>query len=626
MASKFLQPIPGISLATKDRSRNNWHISRPLTLPSPQRGEGTSDSYFSNDPKYLRMTLLYGVCGLLGIWGPYAVAATQAEQSFPYTAYVITADTLVRSGPGQLHYPTDKLPVGFAVQVYRHDLQELRQKSANSPHPGETWCAIRPPQGSLSWVESRQVRKLAGGMAENLSERTAVHTGSRLSGRHGAVQVLLTRGELVKLANSGVSADGQWLAIEPPAGEFRWVQASRLSRQPLQEAQPLVAGSSKPTPQSPWKSQLEARAARQARKENKQAIADASQTVATLRASTLQAQPATMAATPKTFNLTPDEPIQIIAGSPAARLMVQSQQQSSPAPPAASAAASADLPSDSNPPSYPTSSPRVHFRNQAGSSVDLPETAAVGQQTMAQHLHPQSNAESSANAAASTLSQSDRLRELQVRLSQMVVQDPRQWQFEQIRSEAGTLLAQAETASLREKLRDLLDQATLFERIRSRKLEPEMALAGNSQPQTVRKASEELATGASVNGNSLYQQRQLDIRQRAQADLTTGLVRRSWRPGSRLETNPVAALEEAPDTVRYDAVGMLKPVVSRRNQSPHYALVDDDGKVVSFVTPAPDVNLKPYIGRRIGVNGTRGFMPEYRRAHVTASRITPLMR
>ena len=28
--------------------------------------------------------------------------------------------------------------------------------------------------------------------------------------------------------------------------------------------------------------------------------------------------------------------------------------------------------------------------------------------------------------------------------------------------------------------------------------------------------------------------------------------------------------------------------------------------------------------KRIGVLGNRGFMPEYRRAHVTASRVTPL--
>jgi len=53
-------------------------------------------------------------------------------------------------------------------------------------------------------------------------------------------------------------------------------------------------------------------------------------------------------------------------------------------------------------------------------------------------------------------------------------------------------------------------------------------------------------------------------------------------------------------------------------------LVDERGKVVSFITPTPDLNLKPYVGRRVGVHGKRGFMTEYRRAHVTAGRVTPL--
>ena len=46
--------------------------------------------------------------------------------------------------------------------------------------------------------------------------------------------------------------------------------------------------------------------------------------------------------------------------------------------------------------------------------------------------------------------------------------------------------------------------------------------------------------------------------------------------------------------------------------------------MVTFVTASPDVNLQAYVGQRIGVRGSRGFMPEYRRAHVTASRVTPL--
>ena len=45
---------------------------------------------------------------------------------------------------------------------------------------------------------------------------------------------------------------------------------------------------------------------------------------------------------------------------------------------------------------------------------------------------------------------------------------------------------------------------------------------------------------------------------------------------------------------------------------------------MTFVTPSPDVNLQPYVGQRIGVTGSRGYIPEFRRAHVTAGRVTPL--
>jgi hypothetical protein len=64
--------------------------------------------------------------------------------------------------------------------------------------------------------------------------------------------------------------------------------------------------------------------------------------------------------------------------------------------------------------------------------------------------------------------------------------------------------------------------------------------------------------------------------------------------------------------------------VSKRPGAPQFALVDDRGQVISFVTPTPDVNLQPYLGHRIGVTGSRGYIPEFQRAHVTAGRVSPL--
>jgi hypothetical protein len=76
----------------------------------------------------------------------------------------------------------------------------------------------------------------------------------------------------------------------------------------------------------------------------------------------------------------------------------------------------------------------------------------------------------------------------------------------------------------------------------------------------------------------------------------------------------------------FDAVGILRPVVSKRPGAPQFALVDERGQVVTFVTPSPDVNLQPYIGRRVGIAGNRGFIPEFNRAHVTAGRVQPILR
>jgi hypothetical protein len=84
------------------------------------------------------------------------------------------------------------------------------------------------------------------------------------------------------------------------------------------------------------------------------------------------------------------------------------------------------------------------------------------------------------------------------------------------------------------------------------------------------------------------------------------------------------AATQTPSASPYDAVGVLRPVVSRRPGAPQFALVDEHGQVLTFVTPTPDVNLQAYIGHRVGVVGNRGFIAEFNRTHVTAARVTPL--
>jgi hypothetical protein len=166
------------------------------------------------------------------------------------------------------------------------------------------------------------------------------------------------------------------------------------------------------------------------------------------------------------------------------------------------------------------------------------------------------------------------LTDLELRLSRVVAEPPATWQIGPLRQEAQQLLAQAGTA-------------------------PESA-AVNS---TIAKLDRFAAI------SQRYQQVAQNVGSPAQTPIT-----------------PVGTAPNAvgPDGQRYDAVGILRPVVSKRPGAPQYALVDERGQVVSFVTPTPDMNLQPYLGHRIGITGSRGFIPEFQRAHVTAGRVSPL--
>jgi hypothetical protein len=58
--------------------------------------------------------------------------------------------------------------------------------------------------------------------------------------------------------------------------------------------------------------------------------------------------------------------------------------------------------------------------------------------------------------------------------------------------------------------------------------------------------------------------------------------------------------------------------------APRYALLDEQGDVRCYVTPAPGLNLRGYVGKQVGVTGTRGYMPEQRANHLVARHIAEL--
>ena len=177
------------------------------------------------------------------------------------------------------------------------------------------------------------------------------------------------------------------------------------------------------------------------------------------------------------------------------------------------------------------------------------------------------------------------LTELELRLSRIVAEPPMSWQIGPLRQEAGQLLAAAKTDAERAAVNTTIAKLDRFADIAGRYQQG--ARAGSGDPRT---------TSADRLGSPL-----------------------PAPSSSRTDTrHPI------PDTSRYDAVGILRPVVSARPGAPQFALVDERGQVAAFVTPTPDLNLQPYLGHRIGITGSRGYIPEFQRAHVTAGRVAPL--
>ena len=164
--------------------------------------------------------------------------ATAQEPEFPYNAIVLGDDTKVHSGPGDSHYATHSLEENDLVEVYRHD-------------PGG-WCAIRPPEKSFSLIPESAVKRLSKEVAEVLADGSQAWVGTALGPVDKPLwQVKLKKGERVAIVGeatwphpSGKSV--VWLQIEPPAGEYRWIRMADLQLPPVKDDRTKVDYSEPP--------------------------------------------------------------------------------------------------------------------------------------------------------------------------------------------------------------------------------------------------------------------------------------------------------------------------------------------------------------------------------------------
>ena len=169
------------------------------------------------------------------------------------------------------------------------------------------------------------------------------------------------------------------------------------------------------------------------------------------------------------------------------------------------------------------------------------------------------------------------LNDLDIELSTMVIGEPAVWDFGELRPRAQTLFDQAETAVERGRARMLVSKIARFEDIKRR--------------------SEKVAALRQEIGH---------------ADRLVSLPAK----------NPLNPPSPTDPDGRFDAVGQLVQVQNPKAGTPQYAVVDAAGNVRSYISPAPGVNLRSYVGRQVGITGIRGYMPEQHAAHIMARHVS----
>ena len=172
---------------------------------------------------------MYGFLALLLLISNQTGTAAGINSAVPFTARIILPNAEVRSGPGSDSklYGTNNLKAGDIITV----VQERP----------DGWLAIRPPDGSFSWVQSKYLQRIVATQPNYLVQtndgnKVPVYIGSAVLNTKPTLEsARLTRGSQVKSLGAAQS-DGKenWIPIVPPENELRYIRCEAIGKQAVQ--------------------------------------------------------------------------------------------------------------------------------------------------------------------------------------------------------------------------------------------------------------------------------------------------------------------------------------------------------------------------------------------------------
>ncbi|MFO0872305.1 MAG: hypothetical protein U0935_25535 [Pirellulales bacterium] len=227
----------------------------------------------------------------------------------------------------------------------------------------------------------------------------------------------------------------------------------------------------------------------------------------------------------------------------------------------------------------------------------------------ARRLEPVSDAQ--IPPPTSSLATDREIEDLTLQLSLLAQREPDVWNLAPLRARAETLIERGTSPLERGKARLMLERIEEFEELQQKHIRAARGVpaAGTG---TVMASAEPGGAGPGDTGGA--------------APVGTGLASLGTGVWDRLSgTSSTPRLSPSIEP-RFDGTGWLLPVHSTKRVAPPYALLDDNGKVLQYVTPSPGLNLHRYERKRVGLYGQKGAAQSLNAPHLTAHRVVDLDR